>query len=324
MGFLLDQFGQIQYDEFGRPLVDELVDGLLVYPDTQPRTARSTTTLESGLFHYVTDPRPYAGHAQKPFKSPKTIDGVTVGNRNDARRELQSRIGQRVYLDRRPQDAGDDACIVLRHVTATHDYGLAGETDGVQTFLQAIVYASGNDAARRGGTIYGLLQLCVSGYHDGYWGDVLIGEATIDGGRSLAQSPADNSDQWTFTRTMDLVVYYYSATVPEYSDWKLTAIPEMNVTTTELRLSIGGSRIPEGATLYNAGWIVRATAAGPVIASCGGHPDCECQGAGISGTNANPIFSRVTFAAIPNDPHVTLILTDSSGDVHAKGVTLDG
>lgn len=324
MGLILDQYGQIQFDEAGRPLVDELNDGLLVYPDAQPRTSQSTTTLEAGLAHYLTDPRPYAGHAQRPFKTTKTIDGVTVANRNDARRELQSRIGQRIYLDRRPQDAEDDACIVIRHVTATHDYGLAGETDGVQTFLQATVYASGADAARRGGTIYGLLQLCVSGYHEGYWGDVLIGEATIDGGRSLAYSPADNSDKWTFTRQMDLVVYYYSATVPEYSDWRLQALPEMTVTSTELRLTIGRSLVPEGATLANAGWLVRATATGPVIASCGGHPDCECQGTGISGTNANPIFSRATFTTIPNNPHVTLILTDSSGEVSAKGVTLDG
>lgn len=324
MGFIRDEFGNLILDENGQPQVDELLDCSLVYPDVQPRTSRATTTLEDALYHYLTEPRPYAGHAQRPFKRVKTLDGITLRNRNDARAELQSRVKDRVYLDRRPADAGDAPAIVIQWTNGNHEYGLAGETDGTEGYLKLTVYAGGQDAARKGGTVYGLLQACISGYYEGYWGDVLVGEATIDTGRSLAYSPRDNSDQWTFTRDMNLIVYYYSASVPEYSDWPLTAIPSITVTSTELRLDLGDSLIPEGDTLYNSAWLVQSAVGQPVITSFGGDPDKLVGIPGVGGTNAHPVIDRTVYTTIPNNPYITLILTDSSGGQHSKGVQVDG
>jgi hypothetical protein len=324
MGFLRDQFGQLILDQNGQPLVDELVDGIHVYPDAQPRTSRATTTLEAGLFQYLTDPLPYAGHAEKPFRRTRVLDGCSLANRNDARRELQSRIGQRVYMDRRPSDINDYACVVIKWVNGTHSYGLGGEADGTEAYLTVTVYANGVDAARRGGTIYGLLQLCLSGYTQGYWGDVLVGECTLDTGRSLAYTPSDASDAWTFTRQMDLLVYYYAASTPEYSEWPLAALPTIVVEPTQLRLSLGDSLIAENTPLINAAWLVQASPGSPVITSFGGAPNAAVDIPGVTGTNAEPVISRVTYATIPASPYVTLILTDSSGDSSSKGVQYDG
>lgn len=300
----------------GQPTVAIVVDTALV--------ARSTTTLEEALYHYLTDPIAYTGHAEKPFKRVKTLDGITMRNRNDARSELQSRIGGRVYLDRRPADAGDAPAIVIQWTNGNHDYGLAGETDGTEGYLKLTVYAGGQDAARKGGTVYGLLQACLSGYNAGYWGDVLIGEATIDTGRSLAYSPRDASDQWTFTRDMNLIVYYYSASVPEYSDWPLTAIPSIEVMSTQLILSLGDSLIPQGDTLYNVVWLIQPTVGDPVITSFGGDPDKLVSTPGVSGCNRQAVVDRTVYTTIPDTPYITLILTDSSGGQHSKGVQVDG
>lgn len=324
MGFLRDQFGNLVLDDNGRPQADELLDGVLVYPDAQPRTSRSTTTLEAGLYHYLADSQPYAGHAQRPFRRVLTIDGITLRDRNDARRELLSRVGRRIYLDRRPADAEDDLSIVLRWTNATHEYGLAGEAEGTESYLVATVYATGHDAVRRGGTVYGLLQACVSGYHQGYWGDVLIGECTVDTGRTLAYAPSDASDQWTFTRQMNLAVYHYGATTPEYSAWPLNALPAIQVNSTQLRCSFHQSLVAENIPLINAAWIVRATDGGNEIMSFGGDPSQAVDVPGVSGTNANPIIDRTVYTTIPSDPFVTLILTDMTGEQSSKGVTING
>lgn len=288
-----------------------------------PLVAAATTTLEAGLYDYLTRQSDYTGHAAKPFRAPLKFDGMTLTNRNDARRELRSRLGNRVFLDRRPEDAGDATSCVIRWLNGQNDYGLAGETAGSEAFLELTVYASGQDAARRGGTVYGLLHTALSGYHAGYFGDVLIGECLVDAARTLASPPPDASDRWTFTRRMNASVYYYAANTPEYSAYPLTAYVSATVTPTEIRLDSTSSLIAEGIKLTTVAWQFRTSAGGSPILSISGAPGALPATAGVSGTFAAPSIALATHTSLAGQSvYVTMTLTDASGETSTTTTTV--
>ena len=284
--------------------------------------AAATTTLEAGLYDYLTRQSDYTGHAARPFVQPLTLDGTRLSHRNDARRELRSRVGNRVYLDRRPEDAGDQPSIVLRYMNGSHEYGLAGEAPCSEAFLELTVYTSGADAARRGGTIYGLVHTALSGYHAGYWGDVLIGECLVDAARTLATPPPDASDRWTFTRRMNISVYYYAANTPTYSEYPLSAVLLGTVTSSDLRLDSTSSLIAQGISLTTVAWQLRLTPGGTPVVSISGAPGAVPSTSGVTGTFAAPSVSFATYPTLAGtNVYTTLTLTDASGETSTSTTT---
>lgn len=279
-------------------------------------------TLEAGLYDYLTRQVNYTGHAARPFLTAKRFDGMVLDSRNDARREFRSRVGNRVYLDRRPADSGAGPAVAIRFLSGQPYYGLAGESVGAEAFLELIVYCAGEDAARKSGTIAGLLNLMLSGYAGDLWGDVFIGECTLDGARTLATPPVDAGDMWTFTRRINANVYYFGATTPDYDGVPLVADIAGVLADAEWRLSAAGTLCAARTTIVSVAWSVSAINSSTPIVLVSGAPNSAPTLNGVTGTFLEPVISVATYSALVNGINVTVTITDSTGEVKSKTMSI--
>ena len=276
-------------------------------------------SIKRSLAEYLLDRQDLPAPATDRFVYPQTIDGVTHETRNDARRTIQSKLNDRIYFDRRPQDARDHAAVVMQTIDHESEFGLAGEELSATELLTLTVYARGGDSPKRAENIGDLIQLAVSGWAGGYWGSTYVDECAVESQLSTAAQAPDASDQWIFERRLDLRVLYQQAGAPVFPSTPLTPVityvDAAGVGTT-LRLSAAGSLIPEGQTLGNVAWEVRLGGSGaPIVSSISGPPDQPAVGAGATGTNSQPEFDRTTLGLSGNVVHLTLALTVNAATV---------
>lgn len=274
-------------------------------------------SVKAALYDYLTDRRDLPGLPARPFERPRLVGGQSIAHRNDARRWLRDKIGDAVYLQRRPRDVGHTA-ITLRTASESTEYGLDGAVEGSFEAVSVTVYARGGDAGLRAETVASLLKLAVDGYHGDTWGGVEIGEATLDNKSTRETAPVDASDNWEYEVALDLTVLYVDESNPVYPVDRLTAYVHFVDAANQgaaLRLSIDESIIPAGRSVASVTWIVRTSIGGPAVVTITGHPDAAAGVANVTGTKGSPAIDRTAYGLSATDVFVSLTLTDDSGTV---------
>jgi hypothetical protein len=275
------------------------------------------------LRDYLMTPVDLPGPPAVPFITPRIISGVTVANRNDARRLLRDRIGDAVHIGRRKQRIKQANALTLSTSSTTYEYGLHGTEEGTEELVIATVACLSGDAARRSNTIAQLLSLAVSGWSGGYWGDLYVGECLVDGRSSRPVSPVDGSDNWTYEETLALRILYGDPATPVYPATPLVAVATFGLQPgvgPELRLSAAQSIVPEGRSIANVAWEIRSAGpTGSVLVAINGAPAAAVTTANVTGTYLEPAFSRASFS-LSGAIYTTLTVTDSAGIVATYGV----
>lgn len=280
--------------------------------------------LKQALYRYLVDPTDLPGHPAVPFTRARTVAGLRCENRNDARRWFRSKVGDKIFVGRRPQtqalrnSESLHTAVVLR--TASHDaeYDLAGANGSATELLSVDVLTRYSDAAARAETVVDLLSLSLSGYTRDYWGDLYVAECLVDSRATFANPPADASDDWTHTTSLPLVVIYNDEAAPVYPSDPLHAritygqLPGIG---TELRLSVGTTLIPEGRAITTVAWEVRNnSASGSLLVSFSGPAAAAVATPDVSGTYMEPAIDRAAHG-ISGTVYVKVTVTDSAGTV---------
>lgn len=279
-------------------------------------------SVKSALYRYLTDPGDLPGLPAVPFARPRTIAGLTIANRNDARRWLRDRIGSAIYSGRRPMKPSEHSQVYLRTAYTSPAHDMAGAVDGTTELIDVVVVCRKADAAARAETIADLLQLACGGWRGGYWGDTFVGECLMDGRVSRTYSPADSSDDWLHEIAMGFDVMYADQSAAIYPADPLRAVVSYGQDPgigDEFRVSASSSIIPEGRTLATVQWVIRdGSATGTVLVSISGGANAVVTAPNVGGTYASPAFDRTAFS-ITGTVHVQLTITDSSGEVATIG-----
>lgn len=275
------------------------------------------SSLKLSLATYLLGRQDLPGLPAVEFDRPRTIEGIVCRNRNDARQGIRSKIGDRVFFDRRPQDIKDHTAIVLQTLTATPDYGLAGQVDGSNELLMIHAFARTGDAGRRAQAVGDLLSLAISGYVGDYWGSTYIGECLVESQQSDSEPPPDGTDDWLFTRRLDVSVLFRDESAAGYPYEVFQAFLTWGLNpgeSPELRLSAATSVVPGGRTLVDVAWDIRTGGpTGPIVLSFNGSPQLSPGAAGVTGTSLAPSIDRATYGLSSVFVHVTLTLTDNTG-----------
>ena len=279
-------------------------------------------SVKIALYRYLTSPGDLPGLPAKLFERPRTVNGLTCTNRNDARRWFRDRVGVAVFADRVPQGS-HHAAVELRTISSDPAYATSGAVDGEQEYLSAFVYTKDGDASLRADTIARLINLAVSGYHGDYWDGTYIGECLVDTRQSLAISPADASDKWTHQVRLDLSILYVEEGTPVYAADELSAEIRTQVTADDLYL-FADVTIPEGRTLSAVTWVVRQDdASGTLVITITGDPYSAVGAGNTSGTKLNPVIDLSSYG-ISGLTYIKLIVGDDSTTTFTTEVIIDG
>lgn len=284
-------------------------------------------SIKAALYDYLTDRRDLTGLPALPFERARTVCGLSITNRNDARRWLRDKIGDAIYAQRRPRGAAHTS-ITLRTASEQTEYGVDGAVEGSQEFVSITVYARGGDAALRAETVANLLKLAIDGYHHDAWGGVAIGEAVLDSKSTRETSPPDGSDDWEFEVNLDFSILYTDESNPVYPTEQLTAVVMFVDGVdqgTALRLTVDESIVPVGRAISSVTWVVRTgTVDGPVAVTITGHPDVAAGVANVTGTKGSPSIDRTAYSLSAVAVYVSLSITDDAGTVSTAEGLQDG
>jgi hypothetical protein len=172
--------------------------------------------ISKALRNYLIFPGELTGHAATEFAEPQTLGGLTLLTRNDARRYLRDRVGDRIYAGRRPQEIGSaHTAVTLRQVASTPDLPLLGEIDSAETVIEVNTWTRGVDADYRGELCGRLIQIATSGFV-GSWDDLAIGGSSIERAGMQVFPPGGATDEWPFLWSFDIRVNHSQA-APLYS-----------------------------------------------------------------------------------------------------------
>lgn len=277
-------------------------------------------SVKRALFRYLTDARALEGHAAERFASARTVQGVTLWSRNEARQMLRDRVGDRIYADRRQQQADGHTSIEIATVGEDPDYDFTGETGDGSESLMLRVSARGGDAPSRVETAASLVRLAVSGFR-GYWDGIYVGECTATLGGTYATSPPDASDKWTHTQTVEVMVSYRSFEAPVYPAQQLAALATALADASTLSLSGASSIVPEGRPIQIAAWEVRSgNESGTIRASFSGAPHVSPSVANVTGTRLSPTLARSALS-LTGPWWAKLTITDETGTTSSHTIT---
>lgn len=167
--------------------------------------------LARGLKNYLTGPIDPTGHPAEPFESVQVLDGLTLRDRNDARRYIQDRIGEHVYASRRParSDSAHTA-VTIRQISADLEVPLIGETDTLTSILQVDVWTRSGDADWRARITGKLIRIACNNFV-GWWGTERITGCLVRRQGELPSAPGDGTDDWSFRYSMDFEVKHIEA-----------------------------------------------------------------------------------------------------------------
>lgn len=274
-------------------------------------------SVKAALYRYLTEPGDLTGPAAIPFSRPRIVSGLTIKNRNDARRWLRDRVGSSIYSGRRPMKPSEHTQIYLRTSFTEQPTGLTGEIDGRTELVEAAIICRKADAPARCEVVADLLSLCVGGWGGGYWGDTYVGECLVDGRTSRTYSPVDGSDDWLHEVQLGLDIIYIDEATAQYAADGLRAViaylqnPGVDGI---FRVSALQSVIPEGRTLASVAWNIRqGDASGASLISLSGAANAVVSTANVSGTFGQPSIDRVAYG-ITGPVWVSLTITDSFGE----------
>ncbi len=168
--------------------------------------------ISKGLYDYLTDSRELSGHPATAFARPQTIPGtgITLIDRNDARKQIRDRVGRQIYLGRLPRGQSPHTWMSIVEEPILSDQTLSGETEQARALIQVDVFTQGVDAAMRAMVIKELLRIAVAGWHADYWGDVVVVGCAVPRITKLTESPI-RGDDWVHRYSMDLDVQYVQA-----------------------------------------------------------------------------------------------------------------
>ena len=160
-----------------------------------------------GLHDYLTNP---ASVDTRLFSSAQTGLGLTLKHRDDARRELQSRIGRDVYFGRNPEGF-KPAYMLLDVINTSSQPTTAGVTDTANSIVQIDCYTSGHHAPQRNQVLSFLVRMACDGFYGKKWGDYFVTESTLQNISSEQLEPIDGQGKWSFVTSLDFSVYYQAA-----------------------------------------------------------------------------------------------------------------
>lgn len=275
------------------------------------------------LFDYLTDARDLEGHPAERFRQDVTIGDHLCRNRNDARQAIRSTVGRAIYLGRRPEASSSHTAITIRIVTSIPDVALSGSRPASMTLLQIDTWTRGNMSARRGSRVSELLQVATAGYHTDYWGDVWIGETTVERSSLQVVPPSDGSDSWTHQHSFDLMVHHVSAAA-EYPSRALSA--ELEFLTAYdagdwLKMSAATSTIPENRAISSLTWDITCSKGTLNVPSVG--PNQPLDEATYRGTGLQlEVLRGSTFIGVPITAQVTVV--DDTGEISETEVIQNG
>ncbi len=162
-------------------------------------------------YDYLTDPIDAVAFADVPFRYPAEFAGLIVTSRNDARRELRSRVGLEIYAARRPQKSSQHSAVTLRLISCNRELETVGEHDLAEAFVQVDCWARGGDAAQRSEVIATLVRLATVGSHSCTWGQVKILGVSIARESQQVQLSDQGSSVWDFSSSIDLRIHFAQA-----------------------------------------------------------------------------------------------------------------
>lgn len=162
-----------------------------------------------GLHKYLTDP---ASVDNTSFSNRGTSEaqeglGVTLKNRDDARRELQGRIGQDVYWGRKPGGI-KPAYMVLDVVADSSQSVTSGVTGSNEALVQIDCFTNGHQASQRNEVLAFLVRMACDGFRGKKWGDYFVGSCVLQNIASDQLEPIGAKGKWTFVTSLDFNVSY--------------------------------------------------------------------------------------------------------------------
>lgn len=279
--------------------------------------------ITQALFDYLTDASDLTGHPAERFRSDVTVGEHTLRNRNDARAVIRAAVGRSIYLGRRPEASPSPTAVSLRTVTEIPDVALSGGRPASMTLLQVDTWTRGPMSAKRGHRVARLLQVATHGYHGANWGDVWIGEATVERASLQVIPPGDGSDDWTHQHSFDLMVHHVIAAA-EYPSRTLTAQVEFLTgydAGDYLKLSAASTIIPENRELTSLSWYVSCTNGNLTVSDVAPHEGLDestHRGTGLQ----LEVLRGITFIGVPITAQVTV--TDDTGETDQTEETQSG
>lgn len=273
------------------------------------------SSVAKSLYVYLTGDDAISGASATPFSPAQTVGNYTVADREEARENLRGLIGNRIYLNRRPQNTSDHTAMEIRTLDLERAYRLSGEVNNPEEFLNCRFYARGGTARDRVDLAASMFALAVSGFYDDTWGDRQIESCLIDSESGDAIDPDDGSDDWVFVRTVDLRVFHRApiAAIPGIKLQALFSFVDAAGVGDDLRVS-DSSTVPEGATITDIAWVVRTgSESGPIAVQFNGAPDVAVVTADVDGTYRQPAIDRTAYGLSSGTIHVQQTVTDSYG-----------
>ena len=143
-----------------------------------------------------------------PFRKPIKFGKYTLENRNDARRALQGRVGDRIYAGRQLQPSGQEA-ITIRTISGQPDVHLKGD-HRTSDIVEIQVFAKGNNANIRANVTNELVRIAISHYV-GNWGTddpVYVAACFVVRNTMEFNAPRDGSHYWTHRNSTDYQINY--------------------------------------------------------------------------------------------------------------------
>lgn len=267
------------------------------------------------LVEYLTDPNPITGQAELPFITPIPIytaqrqkPWLTIANHNEARRHLQSFVGNRIYHRRRPKANERHTAITLDLITENAQYHLQGEHDTSRSWVQVNCHGYDPGGDRAASVASELIRAAISGYY-GPWGMSFVDSCVLDRASShVSRSAPGEPWQHRVANT-----YFVSHTQPRPSQPTelLTAVIS-TPTTSRVEVSANDSIIPQGRSWIDVAWEIRVDdpQAAPTV-SWSGDPNAAVTALSVAGTNAHAIIAD---SLVPiGELFATTTITDSTG-----------
>ena len=165
--------------------------------------------IELSLHDYLSIPRDLTDTADtEPFRNVIKIGDLVIANRNDARRHLQNRVGQRIYAGRRLKNEGQSA-VTIRRISGSPDDHLLGD-DRSTAILQVDTFTKGPGSFLDASIISELLRIAITRYR-GNWGratSAFVGTAQLERSSINQISPRDGTEYWTHRASFDYQINY--------------------------------------------------------------------------------------------------------------------
>lgn len=270
-------------------------------------------SIAKDLRYYLVNGDDLPGHAAREFIRPQIVGSYTCNNRNDARGFLRSIVGNHVYRDRRPQDAGIHSALEIRTLSDQKEYGVQGEEQTRREFVTVRCVSRGENTGDRCDVMADLLLLATSGWSGGMWGERYVCECLADSEDTRSTPLVDGSDRHAFTRDVDLNILHESP-APVYPAVPLQVrIVFQSVSGDDTLRLAAQTQLPENATLVDVDWDIKETSTGPTLITFNGEPDTPVTEPNVTGTYRQPAIDRAAIG-LAGPAYVTCTVTDSLGD----------